>query len=121
MMNKATQAQPPPAMPQKTAFKSWRQENRRSNPTSSAAVKVAYLPKQPNKVARFFNQRGSTEQKLEAGKHASRWTQLSYKIFRHNNVRLHLNSFKHNLPTVLRFSLASKMLSNCLLNNPNGS
>jgi len=37
MMNKATQAQPPPPMPQKTAFKSWRQKNRFSNPTSSAA------------------------------------------------------------------------------------
>ena len=42
-----------------------------------------------DRVVRFYNQRGTAEQHIKEGKHAFRWTGLSRRRFRDNEVQLH--------------------------------
>lgn len=63
---------------------------------------VTNLPMEPDWVVRFYNQRGTAEQHIKEGKYAFRWTRLSCKQFRHNEVRLHLHALAYNLATFLR-------------------
>jgi hypothetical protein len=63
---------------------------------------VTNLPMDPDWVVRFYNQRGTAEQHIKEGKHAFRWTRLSCKRFRDNEVRLHLHALAYNLATFLR-------------------
>ena len=49
-----------------------------------------------------INQRGTAEQHIKEGKHALRWTRLSCKRFRDNEVRLQLRALAYNLATFLR-------------------
>ncbi len=51
---------------------------------------------------RFYNQRGTAEQHIKEGKYAFRWTRLSCRKFRHNEVRLQLHALAYNLATFLR-------------------
>jgi hypothetical protein len=51
---------------------------------------------------RFYNQRGTAEQHIKEGKHAFRWTRLSCRKFRDNEVRLQLHALAYNLATFLR-------------------
>ena len=52
-------------------------------------------------MVRFYNQRGTAEQHIKEGKHAFRWTRLSCKRFRDNEVRLQLHALAYNLATFL--------------------
>ncbi|NIP69006.1 MAG: IS1380 family transposase [Planctomycetales bacterium] len=63
---------------------------------------VTNLPMEPDWVVRFYNQRGTAEQHIKEGKYAFRWTRLSCKRFRDNEVRLHLHALAYNLATFLR-------------------
>ena len=54
------------------------------------------------KVKRFYNQRGTAEQHIKEGKYAFRWTRLSCRKFRDNEVRLQLHALAYNLATILR-------------------
>ncbi len=63
---------------------------------------VTNLPMVPNWVVRFYNQRGTAEQHIKEGKYAFRWTRLSCKRFRDNEVRLQLHALAYNLATFLR-------------------
>ena len=46
--------------------------------------------------------RGTAEQHIKEGKYAFRWTRLSCKRFRDNEVRLQLHALAYNLATFLR-------------------
>ncbi len=63
---------------------------------------VTNLPMEPDCVVRFYNQRGTAEQHIKEGKYAFRWTRLSCKRFRDNEVRLQLHALAYNLATFLR-------------------
>jgi len=63
---------------------------------------VTNLPMEPDWVVRFYNQRGTAEQHIKEGKHAFRWTRLSCRKFRDNEVRLQLHALAYNLATFLR-------------------
>ena len=63
---------------------------------------VTNLPMEPEWVVRFHNQRGTAEQHIKEGKHAFRWTRLSCKRFRDNEVWLQLHALACNLATFLR-------------------
>jgi hypothetical protein len=49
-----------------------------------------------------INLRRSAEQHIKEGKHAFRWTRLSCKRFRDNEVRLQLHALAYNLANFLR-------------------
>jgi hypothetical protein len=63
---------------------------------------VTNLPMDPDWVVRFYNQRGTAEQHIKEGKYAFRWTRLSCRRFRDNEVRLQLYALAYNLATFLR-------------------
>ena len=63
---------------------------------------VTNLPMEPDWVVRFYNQRGTAEQHIKEGKYAFRWTRLSCRRFRDNEVRLQLHALAYNLATFLR-------------------
>jgi Transposase DDE domain group 1 len=53
-------------------------------------------------VVHFYNQRGTAEQWIKAGKEATHWTRLSCHRFRANEVRLLLGVIAYNLGNLLR-------------------
>ena len=63
---------------------------------------VTNLPMEPDWVVRFYNRRGTAEQHIKEGKYAFRWTRLSCRKFRDNEVRLQLHALAYNLATFLR-------------------
>jgi hypothetical protein len=63
---------------------------------------VTNLPLDPDWVVRFYNQRVTAEQDIKEGKYAFRWTRLSCKKFRDNEVRLQLHALAYNLVAFLR-------------------
>jgi hypothetical protein len=63
---------------------------------------VTNMPMDPDWVVRFYNQRGTAEQHIKEGKYAFRWTRLSCKRFRNNEVRLQLHALAYKLATFLR-------------------
>ncbi len=63
---------------------------------------VTNLPMEPDWVVWFYNQRGTAEQHIKEGKYAFRWTRLSCKRFRDNEVRLQLHALAYNLAKFLR-------------------
>ena len=63
---------------------------------------VTNLPMEPDEVTRFYNRRGTAEQHIREGKYAFRWTRLSCKRFRDNEVRLQLHALACNPATFLR-------------------
>ena len=60
---------------------------------------VTKLAMEPDWVVRFYNQRGTAEQHIKEDKHAFRWTRLSCRRFRDNEVRLQLHTLTYNLAT----------------------
>jgi Transposase DDE domain group 1 len=52
-------------------------------------------------VAGFYNRRGTAEQWIGEGKHAIKWTRLSWRKFRANQVRLQLHALARNLANFL--------------------
>jgi len=63
---------------------------------------ITNMPMDPDWVVRFYNQRGTAGQHIKEGKYAFRWTRLSCKRLRDNEVRLQLHALAYNLATFLR-------------------
>ncbi len=63
---------------------------------------VTNLAMDPDWVVCFYNQRGAAEQRIKEGKYAFRWTLLSYKKFRDNEVRQQQHALAYNLVAFLR-------------------
>ena len=71
---------------------------------------VTNLKRKPEKVVRFYNQRGLCEQHIKEGKHALVWTRLSCTRYICNQVRLALFVLAYNLGNFLRrFALPGKI------------
>ena len=59
--------------------------------------------RQPSRaVVRFYNRRGTAEQRIKEGKQAAHWTRLSCHRFRANEVRLQLSVLAYNLGNLWR-------------------
>jgi hypothetical protein len=54
------------------------------------------------KVVKFYNGRGTAEQWIKEGKYAVKWTRLSCRNFKDNQVRLQLFALAYNLGNFLR-------------------
>ncbi len=53
-------------------------------------------------MAAFYNHRGTAEQYIKEGKNAIKWTRLSCRKFRNNDVRLQLHALAYNLGNFMR-------------------
>lgn len=63
---------------------------------------VTNLSRKAERVVAFYNQRGTAEQWIKEGKNAIRWTRLSCRKFRNNEVRLQLHALAYNLANFMR-------------------
>jgi hypothetical protein len=63
---------------------------------------VTDLRRSPRRVIKFYNGRGTAEQWIKEGKNALKWTRLSSRRFRDNQVRLQLFALAYNLANFLR-------------------
>jgi hypothetical protein len=66
-----------------------------------AGLVVTNLPMEPEWVSGFCNRRGTAEQHIREGKYAIRWTRLSCRLFRDDEVRLQLHAPACNLAVFL--------------------
>jgi hypothetical protein len=62
---------------------------------------VTNLPMDREWISGFYNRRGTAEQHIREGKYAIRWTRLSCRRFRDNEVRLQLHALAYNLAVFL--------------------
>ena len=60
------------------------------------------LKRSPKRVIKFYNGRGTAEQWIKEGKSAIKWTRLSCRRFKDNQVRLQLFALAYNLGNFLR-------------------
>ena len=60
------------------------------------------LKRSPKRVIKFYNGRGTAEQWIKEGKNALKWTRLSCRRFKDNQVRLQLFALAYNLANFLR-------------------
>jgi DDE family transposase len=63
---------------------------------------VSNLPRSPEGIVAFYNQRGTCEQWIKEGKNAIKWTRLSCRTFAANAVRLQLHALAYNLGNFMR-------------------
>ena len=63
---------------------------------------VTNLSRSAERVTWFYNQRGKAEQYIKEGKNAIKWTRLSCRKFRNNEVRLQLHALAYNLANFMR-------------------
>ena len=63
---------------------------------------VTNLSRPANRVVAFYNHRGTAEQHIKEGKNAIKWTRLSCRKFRNNEVRLQLHALAYNLANFMR-------------------
>ncbi len=63
---------------------------------------VTTLTVSNERVFEFYNRRGTAEQYIKEGKYALKWTRLSCKSFKANEVRLQLHALAYNLANFLR-------------------
>ncbi len=63
---------------------------------------VSNLSRSAERVTLFYNQRGKAEQYIKEGKNAIKWTRLSCRKFRDNEVRLQLHALSYNLANFMR-------------------
>jgi Transposase DDE domain group 1 len=63
---------------------------------------VTNLRRPPKRVIKFYNGRGTAEQWIKEGKNALKWTRLSCRRFKDNQVRLQLFALAYNLANFLR-------------------
>lgn len=63
---------------------------------------VTNLSRPAEWVVAFYNQRGTAEQWIKEGKNAIKWTRLSCRKFRNNEVRLQLHALAYNLANFMR-------------------
>jgi hypothetical protein len=60
------------------------------------------LSRPAERIVAFYNQRGTAEQWIKEGKNAIKWTRLSCRRFRNNEVRLQLHALAYNLANFMR-------------------
>jgi Transposase DDE domain group 1 len=63
---------------------------------------VTNLRRSAKRVVRFYNGRGTAEQWIKEGKNAVKWSRLSCRRFKDNQVRLQLFALAYNLGNFLR-------------------
>lgn len=63
---------------------------------------VTNLSRSAERVVAFYNQRGTAEQHIKEDKNAIKWTRLSCRKFRNNEVRLQLHALAYNLANFMR-------------------
>jgi hypothetical protein len=63
---------------------------------------VTNLTRPAERVVAFYNHRGTAEQWIKEGKNAIKWTRLSCRKFRNNEVRLQLHALAYNLANFMR-------------------
>jgi Transposase DDE domain group 1 len=63
---------------------------------------VTNMSRPAERVAAFYNKRGTCEQWIKEGKGAIKWTRLSRRTFAANAVRLQLHALAYNLGNFLR-------------------
>lgn len=63
---------------------------------------VTNLSRPAERVTAFYNHRGTAEQWIKEGKYAIKWTRLSCRKFRNNEVRLQLHALAYNLANFMR-------------------
>ena len=63
-------------------------------------AKVEWHPGE--RVVAFYTHRGTAEQHIKEGKNAIKWTRLSWRGFRNNEVRLQLHALAYNLANFMR-------------------
>jgi len=63
---------------------------------------VTNLPRPSWRVVKFYNGRGTAEQRIKEGKNAVKWTRLSCHDFLDNQVRLQLFALAYKLGNLLR-------------------
>ena len=63
---------------------------------------VTNLSRPAERVVAFYNQRGTAEQWIKEGKNAIKWTRLSCRKLRNNEVRLQLHALAYNLANFMR-------------------
>jgi hypothetical protein len=66
---------------------------------------VTNLRRTPKMVIKFYNGRGTAEQWIKEGKNALKWTRLSCRRFKDNQVRLQLFALAYNLGTSAALAL----------------
>jgi hypothetical protein len=67
------------------------------------------------RVVRFYNGRGTAEQWIKEGKNAVKWTMLSCRTFKDNQIRLQLFALAYSLANFLRRLAVPKRVSNWTL------
>lgn len=71
-----------------------------TNPTAGSCSprSAAWQMSRPaERMAAFYNQRGTAEQHIKVGKNAATWTRLSCRRFAANAVRLQLQALAYNV------------------------
>jgi len=63
---------------------------------------VTNLSRPAERIVAFYNHRGTAEQWIKEGKHAIKWTRLSCRKFRNNEVRLQLHALAYNFANFMR-------------------
>ena len=63
---------------------------------------VTNLSRPAKRAVTFYNHRGTAEQWIKEGKTAIKWTRLSCRKFRNNEVRLQLHALAYNLANFMR-------------------
>ena len=63
---------------------------------------VTNLSRPAERAVAFYNHRGTAEQWIKEGKNAVKWTRLSCRTFRNNEVRLQLHALTYNLANFMR-------------------
>jgi len=63
---------------------------------------ITNLSRPRERVVAFYNHRGTAEQWIKEGKNAIKWTRLSCRKFRNNEVRLQLHGLAYNLANFMR-------------------
>ena len=66
------------------------------------AIIVTNLSRPAERIVAFYNHRGTAEQWIKEGKHAIKWTRLSCRKFRNNEVRLQLHALAYNFANFMR-------------------
>ena len=63
---------------------------------------VTNLGRTAERVVSFYNRRSTAKQWIKEGKHAIKWTRLSFQRFCANEVRLQLHALAYHLANFLR-------------------
>ncbi len=63
---------------------------------------VTNITRRARKAVKFYNGRGTAEQRIKEGKYAVKWTRLSCRNFKDNQARLQLFALAYNLGNFLR-------------------